>query len=88
MIDYNSLQVIKILQNDLSEPHAVEVDEKNNLIIIPSRNINPNGPTPHHTSVCGGRNGYVQLVDLNTLEFVDGYKAEVSVDPYEVAIKN
>ncbi len=88
VIDYNSLQVIKILQNDLSEPHAVEVDEKNNLIIIPSRNINPNGPTPHHTSVCGGRNGYVQLVDLNTLEFVDGYKAEVSVDPYEVAIKN
>ncbi|MEI7801809.1 MAG: YncE family protein, partial [Bacteroidota bacterium] len=85
VINYNSLQVVKVLQNNFSEPHGIGVDDKNNLLIIPSRNVSPNGPAPHHTSTCGGRNGYVQLVDLRTLEFIPNYKAEVSVDPYEVA---
>lgn len=88
VINYQTLEVVKVLQNNFAKPHGIGVDDKNNLLIIPSRNINPTGPTPHHTSVCGGRNGYVQLVDLNTLEFIKNYKAEVSVDPYEVAIKN
>ncbi len=88
IIDYNTYQIVKVLQNNFSEPHGIGVDDKNNLLIIPSRNVNPNGPVPHHTSTCGGRNGYVQLVDLNTLQFIPNYKAEVSVDPYEVAVKN
>lgn len=88
VIDYNTFQVVKILNENLFEPHGIAVDEKNNLLIIANRNVSPNGPAPHHTSVCGGRNGYIRLVDLNSLEFIKSFRSEVSTDPYQIAVKN
>ncbi len=88
VIDYNTYQIVKVLNENLFEPHGIAVDEKNNLLIIASRNISPNGPAPHHTSVCGGRNGYIRLVNLSTLEFIKNYRCEVSNDPYQVAVRN
>ena len=54
---------------------------------ISNRNVNPGGPAPHHVSECGGRNGFVKFIDLNTLEFIPDYRPELSVDPYSVAAK-
>ncbi len=88
VIDYNTFQVVKVLNERLFQPHGIAVDEKNNLLIIANRNSTPDGPAPHHTSSCGGRNGFIRLVDLSTFEFINNFTIEVSVDPYQVAVKN
>jgi YVTN family beta-propeller protein len=84
-INYNTFQVVKILKEQLFQPHGIACDDKNNIVIVANRNIDTNGPAPHHSSDCGGRNGYVRAIDLNTLEFISGYKSELSVDPYSVS---
>lgn len=87
VIDMNTLEVIKELQDGLYEPHGIAVMEEEGYVVVASRNVDTNGPAPHHTSDCGGRNGYLKLIDLNTLEFVSGYRTEVSVDPYSVVAR-
>ncbi len=67
-------------------PHGIGVDESKKLIYVASRNIYSNGPAPHHTSVCNGRNGFVNYIDLNTLQVLTK-RTEVSVDPYSVAVR-
>jgi hypothetical protein len=56
-------------------------------VVVSSRNLDIAGPAPHHVSNCGGRNGFLKLIDLNTLEFIASYRVEVSVDPYSVAVR-
>jgi len=68
-------------------PHGIAVDESKGVIYVASRNIFSNGPTPHHTSVCGGRNGFVSFIDLNTFT-IKGKRIEVSADPYFVSVRN
>ncbi len=68
------------------QSHGIAVDETNNRVYVTNRNVNSNGPAPHHSSVCGGRNGNITAIDLNTLELVPGFKTEVSVDPYGIGI--
>jgi DNA-binding beta-propeller fold protein YncE len=85
VIDYNTLQVVTSLQSGLFQPHGIVVDDSSGIVVVSSRNINPDGPAPHHVSDCGGRNGYLKFIDLNTLTFIPGYRPEVSVDPYSVA---
>ncbi|HUM47962.1 MAG TPA: YncE family protein, partial [Chitinophagales bacterium] len=70
VIDYNTLTVVKVLQSGLFEPHGVAVDDGEGIVIVSNRNVNPSGPAPHHVSDCGGRNGYMKFIDLNTLEFI------------------
>lgn len=67
------------------QPHGIGVDEANNLLIVASRNLITNGPTPHHTGVCG-RNGFVNFFDLNNMQLLSK-KTEVSSDPYSVIVK-
>lgn len=68
------------------QSHGIAVDETNNRVYVTNRNVNSSGPAPHHSSVCGGRNGNITAIDLNTLELVPGFKTEVSVDPYGIGI--
>jgi DNA-binding beta-propeller fold protein YncE len=63
------------------QPHGIAVDEKKKLLYVLSRNVQSSGPTPHHSSICGGRNGFVNFVDLNNFS-VTPKKFEMSVDPY------
>jgi len=67
------------------QPHGLGIDEANNILVVASRNIQINGPTPHHTGVCG-RNGFVNYFNLNTMQLLSK-KTEVASDPYSVAIK-
>ncbi len=69
------------------QPHGIAVDESRNLVIVANRNASTDGPAPHHSTECGGRNGSVSFIDLKKLEFIRGSSVEVSVDPYFVSIK-
>jgi len=63
------------------QPHGIAVDESKKLLYVLSRNIIANGPAPHHSSQCQGRNGFVNFIDLNTFTLLDK-RYELSVDPY------
>lgn len=87
VIDLNTLQEIKKIEVGWN-PHGITIDEVNGLVYVTNRNIDPNGPIPHHTTSCNGRNGYLSVIDLNTLTVNSKIRAELSVDPYGAAIKN
>jgi DNA-binding beta-propeller fold protein YncE len=67
-------------------PHGLAVDENKNILYVASRNIYSNGPAPHHTSVCGNRNGFVNFIEINTLQ-VKAKKTELAADPYSAAYR-
>lgn len=66
------------------QPHGIAVDESKKLLYVLSRNIQSNGPAPHHSNSCGGRNGFVSFIDVNTFKVISK-KYELSVDPYFIA---
>lgn len=67
------------------QPHGLGLDEVNGYVIVASRNIITNGPTPHHTGVCG-RNGFVNYFNINTMQLLTK-KTEIAADPYSVAVR-
>jgi YVTN family beta-propeller protein len=67
-------------------PHGITVDESRNLIYVASRNLLTAGPTPHHSAVCYGRNGFVSFIDLSTFT-LKNKRIELSVDPYSSALR-
>jgi YVTN family beta-propeller protein len=85
VINYETNQLIKTIYTGY-QPHGIAVDDVNNKVYVANRNTNPNGPAPHHSSTCGGRNGYVTIIDMNTLQLISGSSTEVSVDPYSIGI--
>lgn len=87
VINYNTLDIVKRIDGEFYQPHGLAVDERNGTVYIASRNTNVNGPAPHHSSDCGGRNGYYQVYDLNTLEPVNGRRYEITPDPYSVSVR-
>lgn len=66
------------------QPHAMWVDEASGILVVPNRNNNVLGPASHHSSSCGEKNGYVTLIDLQTLELVPDYKSEILADPIAI----
>ncbi|MBL7937062.1 MAG: hypothetical protein JNM51_14740 [Bacteroidia bacterium] len=68
------------------QPHGLMVDEQNKRVYVTNRNVALGGPAPHHAALCSGQNGYVTAIDLNTLQLIQGFRAEVSVDPYGYSI--
>lgn len=84
MIDMSSYQVSNYKVGYM--PHGVGVNEALGYIYVSSRNIFTSGPTPHHTSVCGGRNGFVNYFNLATMQLLTK-KTEISSDPYGLAVK-
>ena len=66
------------------QPHGIALDEVNGYVIVASRNL-ANGPTPHHTGVCG-RNGFVNYFNINTMQLLSK-KTEVASDPYSVFVR-
>jgi DNA-binding beta-propeller fold protein YncE len=86
VIDYNNFISLKQI-NTGYQPHGIAVDDYKQQVYVINRNASQNGPAPHHTTDCGGRNGYLTIIDMNTLELVPDYKAELSVDPYYVTIR-
>ncbi|MFT6844057.1 MAG: DNA-binding beta-propeller fold protein YncE [Flavobacteriales bacterium] len=86
VIDFQNFTHVKSIFTGY-QPHGIAVDDEKKLVYVANRNANPDGPSPHHSSDCGGRNGNVTMIDMHTLELIPNYKAELSVDPYYVAIR-
>lgn len=68
------------------QPHGMAVDDKKNILHVLSRNVSSSGPPPHHTSICSGKNGFINFVDLNTFKVLPK-KYELSVDPYYITLR-
>ncbi|MCC6370277.1 MAG: YncE family protein [Bacteroidia bacterium] len=65
------------------QPHGLAVDENTKILYVLSRNVSSAGPPSHHTGLCGGKNGFVNFIDLNTFTLLPK-KTELSVDPYYI----
>ncbi|MES2139578.1 MAG: hypothetical protein V4511_07700 [Bacteroidota bacterium] len=90
VIDINTNSLINTIYTG-HQPHGIAVDDTKNLVYVANRNATTDGPAPHHSGVCGGRNGYVTFIDMSTLTLLKSgtsdKKVEVSVDPYSVAVR-
>jgi DNA-binding beta-propeller fold protein YncE len=78
------------------QPHGIAVDDFNRLVYVANRNVN-GGVAPHHTNSCGGKNGYLSIIDMTTQQLLeihdpDGssytYKNELLADPYFVSVRH
>lgn len=85
VIDYKTNSLINKLYVG-HQPHGIAVDDANKLVVIANRNQSNDGPAPHHTTECAGRNGYITFFNLTTLQLLQK-RIEVTVDPYYVSIK-
>jgi DNA-binding beta-propeller fold protein YncE len=79
-INYQTYDVTKI-EAPFYQPHGVAVDDQHGVLYVASRNANPDGPAPHHSSSCAGRNGYYYAFDLATFQRLPR-RFEVGVEPY------
>lgn len=90
IIDINTNSLISTIYTG-HQPHGLAVDDTKNLVYVANRNATTDGPAPHHSGACGGRNGYVSFIDMSTLTLLKSgtsdKKVEVSVDPYSVAVR-
>jgi YVTN family beta-propeller protein len=86
IINYQTNTVIATV-NSGYQPHGVAVDDDHQRVIVANRNLYQDGPAPHHTNACGGRNGYVTLIDMNTNTIIAGSKSELAADPYSCAYR-
>lgn len=85
VIDYTTLQVVKTLYGDFSEPHDIAVDNQDGLLFIANRNDDANGVVSHHSTSCGGNAGWYTVYDLNTLQPADSKRYEVTKDAYAIS---
>jgi DNA-binding beta-propeller fold protein YncE len=84
--NYQSKTTVKSIYTG-HQPHGIAADDEKMLVYVANRNIDANGPAPHHVTDCGGRNGYMTVIDINTLELLSPKRYELSVDPYFVEIR-
>jgi DNA-binding beta-propeller fold protein YncE len=87
VFNYNTLQFIKKIDGPFYQPHGIAVDDIHKKVFVASRNANSLGPAPHHSNNCGGRNGYYNIINLNTLQLQSNKKYELLVDPYSVDVR-
>lgn len=83
-IDAHSHQVLGSVYSGF-QPYSLYADDAHGVLVVTNRNADVNGPAPHHVSRCEGRNGYLTLVNLQTLQLMDDFKPELLADPSTVA---
>jgi len=86
VINYQNNSFVKNL-NPGFQPHGIAVDDQKNLVYVANRNISSGGPAPHHSTECGGKNGFISFIDIRTLDMIPNKRLEVSVDPYAIDIR-
>lgn len=86
VIDLNT-RAVKTKVYTGHQPHGITIDNTRGVAVVANRNASTDGPAPHHTTECGGRNGTVSFIDLTTVTFIPGSSIEVSVDPYFISTK-
>ncbi len=86
IIDYTTCQLVSSVFTGY-QPRGITVDDAGDCVWVANRNISAVGWAPHHTTACQGRNGYITIIDMKTLNLIPNWKAEVSVDPYCISIR-
>ncbi len=87
VIDLSNWQVSATV-NPGYQPKGLAYDVATNEVIVVNRNADPTGAdAPHHYTGCEGNNGYVTRYNLSSQQLNSDYKVEVSVDPYDVALR-
>lgn len=84
-INYDTYETTRI-DDQFYQPHGIIADDDNGVFYVASRNSNLNGLAPHHSSSCGGRNGYYTVFDLNTFQRLPK-RYEVLPEPYSADIR-
>jgi YVTN family beta-propeller protein len=84
VIDLQTHQRIRSIYTG-TQPAGIAVDEENGYLVVTNRNAT--GLSQHHAGTCGGVNGYVTLIDLQTLEVVPQFKPELLPNPGAVVVK-
>ena len=85
VIDINTLTEVKKIKVGW-QPHGFAVDEKKQVVYVANRNVT-GGIAPHHAASCSGKNGYLNIINLNTLDKDPDFNPEVSVDPYAITVR-
>lgn len=86
VVDMNNYSVAKRIKTGY-QPFGVAVDDNRGVVAVVNANLSPNGSEPHHSTNCGGRNGNVSFIDLQTIELIPGLRSEVAVFPYGAAAR-
>ena len=95
VINYNTLTVVTSIYAGY-QPHGIDVNNEEGLAYVANLNYDQNGPAPHHSSVCSGRNGYLTMIDIHSLQLYrrtlsNGtqyqYRCELLPFPYFVSYK-
>jgi YVTN family beta-propeller protein len=86
VINYKTNTLLKHIYTG-HQPHGIAVDDKTRQVYVAHRNQDSSGPAPHHVTECGGRNGYLTIIDMNSLDLLSPRRYELSVDPYFIDIR-
>lgn len=80
VINYETLQLVKIIYGDFWQPHGLSVDDQNGLLYVSS--TNQTGPSEGHNHTSGGKHGWYNIYSLKTLEPINTRQYETLVLPY------
>ena len=80
VINYKTMQVVKKIEGKFYEPHCVLIDDKTGVFYVLSKNFT-SGYTDAYTSICGAKNGWYSVYDMNTLNVIKE-KVETEENPY------
>lgn len=67
VINYKTLDVVKKIEGQFSEPHCVLVDDIHQVFYVLNKNLSSSFAGAH-TSICGKPDGWYSVYDLKTLE--------------------
>lgn len=87
VVNYETYSVEQRIADKFFQPHGIALNEKDGILFVFSRNDDKNGPPPHHSGPCSGRNGFYQMYNIATLQRYNNRRYEVSVDPYNAATR-
>ncbi|MEO6832436.1 MAG: cytochrome D1 domain-containing protein [Chitinophagaceae bacterium] len=80
VINYQTLQLVKIIYGDFWQPHGLSVDDQNGVLYVAS--TNQTGPSVGHNHTSGGKHGWYNIYSLQTLEPINTTQYETLVLPY------
>lgn len=95
VINYNDFNIVTTIYTGY-QPHGIAVDDAEDLVYVANLNYDSNAPAPHHVTACGGKNGNLSIINMNTLQMYrktlsDGsnfqYKNELLSFPYFVSLR-
>ncbi|MBL7934157.1 MAG: hypothetical protein JNL60_19795 [Bacteroidia bacterium] len=86
IINLATMQVEKTIYPGC-QPAGIKSNSSKSFALIVNSNISPKGPKPHHITGCGGRNGFISFLNLETLEIMPSKKYELAVYPSAIDLR-